>query len=232
MEKPKEPARRGRGRPKGSTKGAGAPAKKLAEHTAKKRAKMGRPTTAERAAKRPKVQQLAIAEMVESGKGFGEAEYKRRREEEAQKRAFEAAGGADGQYSIPYALPSGRKKALEFNEFTLTRLWHVGTNRCTHDEAAASLGVSGKTLQRFFLDHPAAKDVFEDAALVANGSLRSYVNREAMSGNTTVLIHCMKHWLGMSDKVVIPTGDDEEGGAPKQLQRIVFELVDVKNPNS
>lgn len=205
MEPADQPPKRKRGRPTGTTKGPSAPTKKLAAHKEKKRAKMGRKTNAEKAAARPKAQQLAIAELVETGKGFGEAEYKRRREEEARQREEEAAGGADGQFRIPYPFTAGRKPLLEFNEFTLTRIWQAGTCRCTQAETAATLGVSEKTLQRFFLEHPAAREVFEDAALVANGSLRSYVHSQAMAGNTPVLLRCMEHWLGMSHK---DKGDD------------------------
>jgi hypothetical protein len=217
-----EPPKRGRGRPKGSTKGPGEPAKRLAEAKAKKAAKRSAKRGPKpRAEKRPAAQQLVVAELVETGQGFGEAEYKRKREEEARQREEAKQGGADGQFQIPYPFTAGRKKLLEFNEYTLTRIWQAGTCRCTLAETAATLGVSEKTLSRFFQEHPDARDVYDDASLLANASMRSHLNREALSGNTSVLLHCAKHWLGMTDK---RSEDDPATALEEKLTQVADRL--------
>jgi hypothetical protein len=204
--------KRKRGRPKGAM---GKP-KAARKETKPKRAGRGRPKKAEG---RTPVQQLVAVELVASGQGFGQVGYRARKAADEETKRRQAAGDAAGQFEIPYPFTRGRKKALDFDEHTLTRIWTCGTSRCTHAETAAALGVSISTLQRFFKEHIEAEEVFDDAALVANASLRAHLNREATAGNTAVLLHCAKHWLGMTDK---PKEDD----AGSQLKDMMTQVAD------
>jgi hypothetical protein len=210
--------KRGRGRPKGST------AKSMKERLEKakpKRAKRGRPPNAE---KRDPVQQLVAIELVRTGEGFGQDGYKARKAAEEEFRRKQEAGDAAGQFEIPYPFIGGRRKALDFNEHTLTRIWTCGSNRLTHAETAAALGVSLSTLQRFFKEHPESEEVFDDAILVANGSLRAFLAREATAGNTPVLLHVAKHWLGLTDKVK----EDDSGSQLKDMMTQVADRLRAK----
>jgi hypothetical protein len=145
-------------------------------------------------------------------------------------------GSASAQMAFVWPRPRGRPPGsgalLHPTEATLDRIWTVGTHQGTQHDLAIRLGVSLKTVQRFFEDYPEARDVFDDARAAGIGSLRAHLYRESLSGNTSALLHAAKHWLGMSDRYVVSS--DSAGGPeePKKLQRIVIELVDAKDPAS
>jgi hypothetical protein len=141
---------------------------------------------------------------------------------------------ANAQYALLFPRPRGRPPGstlLRPDAATLDKIWDIGLANGTQEECAVAVGVSLKTLQRFFDDHEIARNTFEDARTAGTGSLRQHAYRESMSGNTPVLLQMIKHRLGMNDKFVLSSasGEDDE---PKKLQRIVIELVDAKDSAS
>jgi len=143
------------------------------------------------------------------------------------------AGGAFGDEDAA-PLMRGRRPRLDLNEQTLQVIKALGLIRCTQPEAAARMGVSHKTFQRFLVDNEIARAVWDDAQLCAKVSLRSLMFAHAVAGNAAVLLSMSKHWLGMTDKAAdLPQLDegDEEGKPDKvnqggQIKRIVFELIE------
>jgi hypothetical protein len=222
-----EPVTRKRGRPPGAKNKNPTPGQKLQAMRVEKARRIG---PKKRKPSPPAVQELIpYAEEVGPGEGFGERGH--------------GAGSAhsdylspepstaNGQWAFMFPRRRGRKPILTCDPSTLDKLWDCGIMRCTKPETAAALGVSESTLERFFVEHPAAQAIWEDSNHAGNGSVRAELYAQALSGNTPALLHVAKHYLGMRDKFGPPTpGDDTED--PKQLQRIVIELVNAKDPAS
>ncbi len=148
--------------------------------------------------------------------------------------------GAGGAADDGAPLMRGRRPCLHLTEETLQVIRALGLIRCTQPEAAARMGVSHKTFQRFLVENVIAREIWDDAQLCAKVSLRSLMFAHAIAGNAAVLLNMSKHWLGMTDKAAdLPPGDEggdedkpevvNQGG---QVKRIVFELVDPKKPAS
>jgi hypothetical protein len=237
------PPARGRGRPPGS-KNKAKPGRitrenaKSARVEARKRAatqKAPAPPRPAPAPARPKPPMLppivdVQAEIVLPGEGFGQR----------QSELPDIYGdGKDAQSEFVWPRPRGRPEGttlLKADEVVLDRIWRVGWEQGTQASLAVALGVSLKTLQRFFDANEIARDTFRDAAAAGRGSLSTQAYRQAMEGNTPVLIHTLRHWGGMggmNDRVpVLPFAESEGGDQSNKPQRIVIEFVDAKNPAS
>lgn len=95
----------------------------------------------------------------------------------------------------------GPKSKLEQNFFeVLDQLRSLGGIQCTHEEAAAVLGVSRSSLQRFLAKYPEAVEAFEDGKEEGRASLRRAQVKSAMAGNTVMQVWLGKQWLGQRDK--------------------------------
>jgi hypothetical protein len=188
-----EPKKRGRppgaknkpraGRPKLPMKSKRVEARNRAS---KGRAKGKRP-------KRPPVEEVQ-AEIVLPGEEFGSRPSVDYEPEEP---------AANAQYALLFPRPRGRPPGstlLRPDEPTLSKIWDLGVGQATQAEVAVGLGVSLKTLQRFFDDYEVARDTFEDARTAGQGSLRQHFYREAMTGNTPVLLRASEHLLGMHNR--------------------------------
>lgn len=210
-----EPKRRGRPPGAKNKKPPKLPRKSARVEARKREAKAAKP---KRQAP-PPVHEVQ-AEIVLPGERFGER---------SQHELPDITEGADQQLAFVWPRPRGRPEGstlLKLDDTTLDRIWRVGWEQGNHATLAVALGVSLKTLSRFFEANPLAKDTFEDAAVAAKGRLDIQVFREAMSGsNTPALLHAHKVWGGNT----VP-GIPAEGGADslKQLQRVVIEFVDAK----
>lgn len=98
------------------------------------------------------------------------------------------------------AEPAGKpgpKPKLVHSELLLDQIRQLGQIQCTVEEVAAvirhdhGVGVSLRTMQNFFADHPDAKDMHEAGKLAGRTSLRRAQFATAIKGNATMQI-----WLG------------------------------------
>lgn len=192
-----EPKRRGR--PPGSKNKIKRPKPKSARVESRKReAKAARP----KRPARPPVEEVQ-AEIVLPGEEFGS------RQRQPEPEEPELPGQMAFVWPRRRGRPEGSGALLKCDDATLDRIWSVGTRQGTQHELAVRLGVSLSTVQRFFEQHPLARETFEDAAAAGLGSLRSHFYQEAMSGNTPVLLSAAKNLLGF-DK---PKEDPNKAGA-------------------
>lgn len=222
-----EAPKRGRGRPPGS--------KNKIKREKPKSKRVERRKAGAKMSPRPAAPPPVIdvqAEIVLPGEEFGA-----RRPAQAEFPDLTEGSTVPEQMTFVWPRPRGRPPGtgiLKPDEITLDRIWRVGWEQGNRAVLAVALGVSMKTVQRFFEDHPEARDVFEDAAAAGRGRVGIEVYRAAMAGNTVLLKHAAEHWADMTyrAKPVVAHEGEEDTGGNKTLQRIVIELVDAKNPAS
>lgn len=176
----KAPEKRGRGRPPGSTK------KRTAANEAKREAEQEAATAAMKAAG------VQLVQIIPPGQGEGQGDGP-------------GDNGASGQayeddFQGKREHMRGRRPLLHLTEATLNKIWQLGFCRCTQHEAAAAMGVSHKTFQRFLFDNEKALQAWEDSRLALQASLRSTITVGALAGNVQLLLHASKYYLGMNDK--------------------------------
>lgn len=201
-----EPPRK-RGRPPGAKnkKPPKLPRKSARVEARKREAKAAKP----KRPARPPVHE-AQAEIVLPGEEFGSRPA---REDDSD--------APNGQWALVFPRPRGRPKGsgalLKCDEPTLHKIWDVALRQCSQADVAVALGVSRETLGRFFEAHPVAREVYDDARLAGQGSLRAELFRQALSGdNTPALLFASKHYLGMTDR-------------PKELDNPTAKLKEALN---
>ena len=101
-----------------------------------------------------------------------------------------------------------RPPALEPDARTLKTLRGLGKINATHVEAAAVLGVSRETFEKFLGKYKKAEEAFESGKSDGRISLRRAQFKAALAGNPTMLVWMGKQLLGQRDKT-------EHGGDPQ-----------------
>jgi hypothetical protein len=94
----------------------------------------------------------------------------------------------------------GRKPKLEPDEQTLITIEGLAKIQCTHQEAAAVLGVCRETFERFLGRPKRAREAWEIGRESGKASLRRLQWASAQK-STTLQIWLGKQWLGQSDKI-------------------------------
>lgn len=195
-----EEPKRGRGRPPGSKNKVKKPRRISVRVEARKRqAKERKAAARPRIPRKPKVEEAQF-EIVGPGEEFG---HRPRPRPEAPVIDDPDNPPPNGQWSLVFPRPRGRPKGsgiLKFDEPTLRIIWDIGLRQDSLHAVAIGLGVSITTLSRFFDEHPAARDVYDDARVAGQGSLKAELFKQALDGNTPALLFAAKHYLGMNDR--------------------------------
>jgi hypothetical protein len=94
----------------------------------------------------------------------------------------------------------GRPPKLVIDEKTLETIDGLGKIQSTNEEAAAVLGVSRVTFEKFLGDNKTAADAFQNAKGSGKTSLRRAQFKAALGGNATMLVWLGKQMLDQKDK--------------------------------
>ena len=103
--------------------------------------------------------------------------------------------------------PGGRPPKLQPDERTLGIIGGLGEINATHAEAAAVLGVSRETFEKFLGTQKKAGEAYENGKAEGRISLRRAQFKAALAGNATMQIWLGKQLLAQKDK-------HEVGGDP------------------
>jgi hypothetical protein len=129
--------------------------------------------------------------------------------------------------------PDGRPPLLNPDERTLRQIKSLGGLQCTIEEAAASLGVSRRTLYVFFEKYPEAHEAWHAGRELGRVSVRRAQYKMAQT-NPTMNIWWSKNNMGQTDKVettqtIVTITPEERLARIRELQGklIQGEVVDL-----
>lgn len=115
------------------------------------------------------------------------------------------------------ANPVGRPRVLFDNEETLEKLKVIASGQHTQPEAAAILGVSTSTFEKFLRASEKAREIWDAGESNGKASLRRAQWVKAVKeGNTTMQIWLGKQYLGQKDQNHL-VNQHELGGSFREL---------------
>lgn len=101
---------------------------------------------------------------------------------------------------IQYKKPRAK---LQVNEETLNRLTALAQIMCTQKEAAAVMGVSASTLEKFISQNAEAQEAWHSGKYQGRASLRRLLWKQAQTdANQARFLAKDKRWLDMNEKSV------------------------------
>ncbi len=133
----------------------------------------------------------------------------------------------DGQIIAPEDKPRirykvGRQPLLVMSDSTCNLLMSLSAEGYTQIEIAAFLGVSERTLGMFMASNPEARDALDRGTTLVHASLRRQQIKQALAGDSTMLIWLGKQYLGQKDqRHVTATGTITHAHTVSETRRLL-----------